>query len=141
MQEMHGIEFTDRYDGDPRGRPTFFTGCHAGCMAMGFVPTKQRWFAHRGALTYVGDLPPDEDGFRWVRCPGCGGTGRVAWWRNLPHLGEWLWRGVRLVWQAATTPGMHPAHWSRWDAFRMAVWASWGADLGLGMPVVAGRRA
>ena len=120
---MQGIEFTDRYGGNP---PSWLRACLA-CEAMGCTPQAREDFATTDEWL---DAP-------FVTCAHCAGTARVPWWRSALRLPRWLFRGLRFLWHTnVTSPEMHPRHWTRLDRLRMTLWATYGADLGVRMPAV-----
>lgn len=123
---MQNIEFVDRYTGDPRGRPTAFNACRGGCEAMGCHPTK----------TPQSGEEPDEDGFWWVTCAACEGSGRVPLWRGLLRVPGWLWKGVRFIYD--TNVGYNRACRAPWHTRRqhlaLTFKCAYLVDLGLWQP-------
>lgn len=81
------IEFVDRYGAMGIPSPNAWTGCKGGCEGVGIHPQRfEQWEgtpeAKRPRLCPQRDengawspFPP-EDGWAWVYCAGCGGTGR-----------------------------------------------------------------
>jgi hypothetical protein len=116
------VEFVDRYTGDPRGRPTEFNACRE-CEAMGCYPTQTAQF----------DEEPDEDGWWWVHCQACDGTGRVPLWRGLLRVPRWLWKGIPFIWNTRRfnppPEGVSMAA-NMWMAFKCA----YMVDMGLWSP-------
>lgn len=121
---MQNIEFVDRYTDDPRGRPTTFNACRGGCEAMGFYPTQ----------TPQPGEEPDEDGWWWVTCAACQGSGRVPLWRGLLRVPGWLWKGAKFVWDVRMfnypPPDGVTMAANMWMAFKCAFMV----DLGLWHP-------
>jgi hypothetical protein len=116
------IEFTDRYG--PAGPPSWLRGCHGDCEAMGFYPTQEPQYATL-----------DEDGWAWVRCQKCDGTGLCSWPETLRRLPRWVVRGFGFVAQLIRHPEMFrqpaPPWWRRaWTAIQ----CTYLADLGLWRP-------
>jgi len=75
------FEFTDRYKALGMPSPDVKTMCKGQCEGTGFVPLhkddedaslapwRELWLAAEEAS-------PAEDGWHFVRCPDCGGTGK-----------------------------------------------------------------
>lgn len=142
-----GIAFTSRYGGN---EPSWLQACLGHCEAMGVIPVyvRQRepaaeWNAflpdeedpvlraawerlHHGIDQY--DPPHDCDGWHFVECPSCGGTGRVGWATTIRRIPRWLWRGVKFY-GFAMGPSISPEGWSWRRRFRNYVYAAYGADL------------
>ncbi len=123
------MEFTDRYGGRP---PSWLRACHGECEAMGYVPVDKahpiegRWFE---LWLRAHDAEEHEcDGWHFVKCPDCHGSGRVSWLRSVARVPRWLIKGARFIWTSRTYPGPMEGQ-SRWAFFRVQVWAAWGADL------------
>lgn len=128
------VEFTSRYG--PAGPPSWLRGCHARCEAMGWYPTQERceesgvdpYRCTRG-LGHDGPHETDfasvpDDGWFFVRCQSCNGTGRVSWLRTIARVPKWLVRGVRTCWEFRPSSGVHVPEWSwirrAWIAFKVA---------------------
>lgn len=110
------IEFEDRYGGRP---PSWLRGCHGDCEAMGYVPVWRAGFDGRersdDEIVAIGD-PLDEeiaawerahaesphecDGWHFIPCPDCGGSGRASWLTTIARLPRWFVRGARFLPQA-----------------------------------------
>ncbi len=101
------IEFTDRYG--PGGAPSSLRGCFGDCEATGFVPVHRPEGAPGPASFLVSSgldpeyvtawykaeaKDPTDDGWHFVPCPACRGTGRVSWLRTFLRIPRWLARGV-----------------------------------------------
>jgi len=88
MSELDRYEFADRYTalGIPYPEPT--TVCQGQCEGTGFVPIQGG--QSRGGLIIEADQEepwrslwleaekkkPSDDGWHFVKCPDCGGTGK-----------------------------------------------------------------
>ena len=103
------IEFTDRYGGRP---PSWLRGCFGDCEATGYYPVSahvpddapEDWaIANIPALTEreraeverriaIGQRQPD--GWYFLMCPDCKGSGRCSWFTTVTRIPRWLWRGV-----------------------------------------------
>lgn len=124
------ITFTDRYGGRA---PAWIRGCHGDCEAMGFYPTqewsiedeRERGVRPRG--TPEADGTPD-DGWRFVKCPECRGTGRVPWWVSLSRIPAWIIKGLRFIASHYSYPARSPQE-TPWQRFRTLVWCAFGSDL------------
>jgi hypothetical protein len=118
---MTDIEFTDRYDALGITPPSLFTVCRGHCDGIGAVPVfidspivsaalkRQGRTIHKPedatdpelvALWHAAEAEsPAEDGWHFVTCPQCKGTGkrqgRFPWRRNLPNLLAGRWRFFR----------------------------------------------
>ena len=136
---MTTIEFTDRYGGRT---PSWLRACFNHCEGMGYVPIFSAEclsdVERKGRVTTESEhgkwLPAwrkaeakehASDGWHFVTCPDCHGSGRVPWYVSLVRIPKWLWRGCWLIWHA---PDVRP-DWSWWKGFKLKVWAAWGADL------------
>ena len=124
---MNDIEFTDRYGGSP---PSWLRGCHGDCEAMGYVPVSRNNIELHEEWKRAHAQPHEEqcDGWHFVLCPDCKGTGRVSWAISVARIPRWLWKGARFIWTANRYPGKAPWQ-SRWQHYRTLLWAAYGADL------------
>lgn len=150
------IEFTDRYGGRS---PSWLRACHGQCEAMGVYPVHVDAHAKLGEMSEeefrkslvspVGDLTRyeraevdrlviahgiAEDGWYFIRCQECRGTGRVSWLTTLARVPLWIPRAVSHVWQFR--PGSaywtgHPFGW--WRRAWVALKAGALCDLGVRM--------
>lgn len=120
---MSTIEFTDRYGGRV---PSWLRGCHGKCEAMGCVPihADRREEPWRALWLAAEAKAPSDDGYHFVTCPECNGTGRVPWYVSIARVPRWLWGGVR-SWRSFPDPEMG----SWWKNFKLKAWCIWGADL------------
>ena len=73
---MSKIIFTDRYGGHP---PSVKTICPGQCEGMGTVPIRkhERRQPWRRLWLEAEKVKPSEDGWHFVKCPTCGGTGKL----------------------------------------------------------------
>lgn len=95
--ERSTIEFTDRYGGRT---PSYLRGCFGQCEAMGWVPIRsddpeEPWHT---LWMEAEKESPSEDGWHFVKCPSCHGTGRVSWIRTIIRIPWWLVRASRQTW-------------------------------------------
>lgn len=109
------IEFTDRYGGRA---PSWLRGCFGDCEAMGMVPvafyddlpparddearteseTDPRLIAlWRTAHAVQEHRTAGCDGWHFVPCLDCNGTGRVSWLRTLARIPRWIMKGIRFA--------------------------------------------
>jgi len=106
------IEFTDRYGGNP---PSWLRGCLGyGCQATGYVPIKKPRsllldFDTPANVYATGDDKylqdwidaekenPTDDGWHFITCHGCKGTGRVSWVRTILRLPRWIIKGIHFT--------------------------------------------
>lgn len=115
------IEFTDRYGGKP---PAWLRSCLE-CEAMGWAPEQcPRKPGGGSGPAPVDPCPrPDEhlqadfDGWHFLRCHECDGTGRVPWYVSLARVPRWLAKGVRFSWQMSSRQ-YQPPHWT----YRQHIW-------------------
>lgn len=121
------IEFTDRYGGRT---PSWLRGCHGPCEAMGCYPQHEgdaSMTAHeRAEVARLRAECPTEDGWYFVRCPECDGSGRVSLARTLARIPRWLWRAARHFWEFRPSAPVWQGHsfgWARrlWVAFDVTV--------------------
>ncbi len=133
------IEFTSRYG--PSGPPSWLRGCQGDCEAMGWVPV----FAHepsdpnmldpirpclssfqeREIRRLINEGRGQSDGWYFIRCHLCAGTGRCSWLVTIARIPRWLVRGVSWCWYqgpGSTTWRGHPFSYSRkaWLTFKIA---------------------
>jgi len=100
------IVFTDRYGGNP---PSWFRSCFE-CEAMGCSPEPCPRDAVGGGtgITPVDPCPrpaehvaADFDGWHFLRCQDCAGTGRVPWYVSLARIPRWIVNGLTFFDQMA----------------------------------------
>lgn len=103
------IEFTDRYDALGIPRPSLLTVCREHCEGTGYVPVflaegRTRTETPMSILMDDEQDPrlaaawlaaetesPTDDGWHFVKCPDCDGTGRTkGFWPRLRQVGFWL---------------------------------------------------
>lgn len=103
MSEKMEVEFTSRYGGR---YPSFLRGCRSKCEAMGWVPIKFGEEREPWASLWVAAeiVAPSDDGWHFVKCPSCEGTGRIPWWRSVLRIPLWLWRSARQTYLFTTNP-------------------------------------
>jgi hypothetical protein len=138
------VEFTDRYGGNA---PSWLRGCFE-CEAMGSYPVKAHgqlteaeatnqklvvWDDHndyRRALSAYEDAAVqrrivrhglEADGWYFIPCRICSGTGRASWLRTLTRIPRWLWKGVPFTFIHAPRASSHMSYWSAaWLGFKCA---------------------
>ena len=66
-------EFSDRYGGI---YPDVNTVCKGDCEGMGVVPVKKGEWGYTQAWEDAEAKAPSDDGFHFVKCKDCGGTGK-----------------------------------------------------------------
>lgn len=68
------------------------------------------------------------DGWHFIKCRECHGSGRVSWLRAIARVPRWLVKGARFI-----PEGMDRSKWwegaSFWQRLRVTLYAAWGADL------------
>lgn len=47
------------------------------------------------------------DGWMFIVCSDCEGTGRVSWWRTIGRIPRWLWKGARFCVEAHPWAPIH----------------------------------
>lgn len=139
------VEFTDRYGGRA---PSWLRGCHDDCEAMGWVPiaiydylpTAEAWEARLSDPQFTVQereawesihLQAGEhkcDGWHFIKCPSCHGSGRVSWLRTIVRSPRWLLKGARFY-HFAMQPEVSPPSWSWFRRFRCYFYAAFGADI------------
>lgn len=85
---MTEMVFEDRYTATGRPHPNPWTICKGDCEGMGFYPSNDPSEWPEGTRP-LGTPEPDgspDDGWRFIKCPDCRGTGR----RVNGRLGYWL---------------------------------------------------
>ena len=75
---MSKIEFTDRYQALGIAYPDPDTMCKDMCEGTGWVPisendTEEPW---RSLWLVAEKIKPTDDGYHFVKCPSCNGTGK-----------------------------------------------------------------
>ena len=137
------IEFTDRYGGRA---PSWLRGCHDDCEAMGWVPvfvavreplpdeatpseseSDPRWLA---LWNEAHAKPHDEpcDGWHFVRCTGCDGSGHVSWFVTVARIPRWIVKGLRFY-STAMQPQISPPEWTWRMRFNNYLNAAFLSDL------------
>lgn len=131
------IIFTDRYGGNP---PAWLRSCLE-CEAMGCSPEpcyadpQPTGYTDDGtrATTIEQQTQPcprpaehhqaDWDGWHFLRCRECAGTGRVPWYVSVARIPRWIGKGVAFCWQMSDRR-YQPVHMSRaanlWLVFKCA---------------------
>jgi hypothetical protein len=140
------VEFTSRYG--PSGPPSWLRGCFDQCEAMGWypvcahepdnpngcrlleMPTLSAYEAAEVAQR-IADGKRQADGWYFLRCPSCHGTGRVSWFVTLGRIPRWLWRGVGICWKFRPSAPMHVPEWSWWRRIWIAFKIAFLVDLGV----------
>lgn len=79
----NGAPFNDRYAVLGIEPPKLETMCRGGCDGVGYYPTKDKaspaWkYAHLKAICDNTMHPLLCDGWHFIQCADCGGTGRIA---------------------------------------------------------------
>ena len=107
---LQDVEFVDRYG--PKGPPSLLVGCRGPCEAMGIVPVygdvsesrsgraviePERDSILRKLWSEAEAKEPSEDGWHFVTCPDCGGTGRSRGWKRVTAVGFWLGRKIHFA--------------------------------------------
>ncbi len=75
---MSSIEYTDRYEALGIPYPDPATMCKGQCEGTGVVPIKHDETdpTYRKLWQEAEDKNPADDGWHFVKCPDCGGTGK-----------------------------------------------------------------
>ena len=94
---------------------------------MGCIPTKNDTADDelRGLWCAAELRSPSEDGWHFVPCSKCGGTGRVSWLRSILRIPRWFWAGLKFI---RHYPGRAPGM-SRLSHFWLLVKCAWLYDL------------
>lgn len=140
---MTQIEYTDRYGGRP---PSWLRGCHGDCEATGYVPVA--FAVHNddpGAVCVDAEADPryveqwqaahaqhddkDCDGWHFVPCPDCNGTGRVPMRESLRRIPRWFVKGLVFFRGTWNYPGPLPKQ-RRLAFIWLQVKCAWLYDLG-----------
>lgn len=97
------VEFSDRYG---ERMPSWLRGCHGDCEAMGWVPIKHGEAREPWASLWraAEAEEPSDDGYHFVRCPQCSGTGRVSVFTSITRIPVWAFRAARQTWQFTRNP-------------------------------------
>lgn len=129
------IELTDRYDGNA---PSWLRGCFE-CEAMGCVPIKahariDNWGADFDSpccqLTdwqqaevnrLIADGKQETDGWYFLQCQHCDGTGRVSWLKTILRIPRWIKKGVVFTFKGAPECSSHMGYLAAaWLGFKCA---------------------
>ena len=86
-ESMHAFEYVDRYGDSSAPRPDPDTVCNGQCEGMGVYPVKNAISGvadhdQREIDRIIAESGPSPDGWYFVRCSTCGGSGK----RNEPPL-------------------------------------------------------
>ena len=75
---MDGVAFTDRYEALGVSYPDPETMCRGECEGTGWVPVKKddKDTTFRALWEAAEKESPTDDGWHFVRCPVCAGTGK-----------------------------------------------------------------
>jgi hypothetical protein len=78
MKEFDNIEFTDRYKALGIPYPDVNTMCEGQCEGTGFVPIEKDDMEEpfHSLWLEAEKKHVSEDGWHFVKCPDCGGTGK-----------------------------------------------------------------
>lgn len=104
------MQFTDRYGGKS---PSWLRGCHSQCEATGWVPVYnpigdddadiERVLEYDDidprflmAWEAAEKIKPSNDGWHFVECPDCHGTGRVPWYVSIERIPSWFTNGLKV---------------------------------------------
>lgn len=132
------VEFVDRYG--EAGPPSWLRACFGQCEGTGRYPVfDPATPLRRGDCRPKDDLTAYErraidlckrrtgveaDGWYFILCPDCHGSGRVSWPRTFARIPSWLVRGVRTMYEFRPSAPMHVPEWSYgrrlWLAFKVA---------------------
>lgn len=115
---MTEIEITSRYGNRV---PSLLRVCREECEGMGCVPIKSDNMEHpwRTLWLEAEAKEPTDDGYHFVKCPYCDGTGRVNWLKTILRIPWWLKKSTKTFWQFTTNKDY------RWDhdkSFLSYVW-------------------
>lgn len=144
-REKIQVEFTDRYEGNA---PSWLRACLQ-CDAMGCLPVKAHARVdHFGAgfdspncdLTewqqsevsrLITDGKQEADGWYFLQCQNCTGTGRVSWVRTILRIPRWIIKGTRFTFRDAPRCSDHMSYTAAaWLGFKCAFLV----DLGIWKP-------
>lgn len=127
---MMAVSFTDRYGGRS---PSWLRACLGQCEATGYVPAR---LDGDGALEYreawhrAERAEPSDDGWHFLRCHDCGGSGRVSWATTVRRLPRWWARGVGILVNLARHARRYRAPWVRPEQYvRLVAGAAFLEDL------------
>jgi hypothetical protein len=113
------IGFVDRYGGNT---PSWLRGCHGDCEAMGYYPVKFKEI-QPGLTAYeveqvklqIERQGKTSDGWCFIKCPDCHGTGRVSWLVTIARIPQWFCKGVKFCF----TSHANREDWSWWRNFKV----------------------
>lgn len=121
---MSQYEFTSRYgDNDP----SWLRMCFGGCEGVGWYPVQGHgrlteadvsrpgsWVAMgdglsdyetKAIMSHIADQYFNLDGWYFIECPKCKGTGRASWLRTIARIPRWLVKGVKFIWDTRNFQG------------------------------------
>ena len=121
------VEFTDRYGGH---LPSALRVCGGSCEGLGWYPVQEPETAYeeQAVRASIAANGLASDGWYFIRCDQCRGSGCVSWARSLVRVPWWIWRGLTFL-RFAMQAGINPPEWSTWKCFKVALWCCYGADL------------
>lgn len=133
--------FTDRYGGNPT---SWLRGCFADCEAMGYFPLcnpdKQTGSVRLNTTLTPRDLmvwnkahdaagDHECDGWHFVKCEVCGGSGRCSWLETFTRIPKWIIKGMKFLYQSPTMGNKRT-----WRDITLAFKCAFLSDLGLWRP-------
>lgn len=100
MREQIQVEVSDRYSATGTPYPNRWTVCKGHCEGMGFYPENDQSEWPTGTRPYD-PTDPEDDGWRFIKCPTCKGTGRRVnglFGRALDFLHTWVYPFTFALW-------------------------------------------
>ena len=139
------VEFTDRYGGH---HPSWLRMCHGHCEGLSVYPVYDRdsdertsrdradpthgptEVERRAVQQQIATHGRQDDGWYFIRCEACSGSGRVPWHITVMRIPRWIDRGLRFCWQMRPSSGHHPQEWSWWRKAWVVFYCAFLCDLG-----------
>lgn len=134
-EEKIQVEFTDRYDGNP---PSWLRGCFD-CAAMGCSPVKAHASPNCELTEWqqtevnrrIAEGKQEADGWYFLQCHACGGSGRVSWLKTILRIPRWIKKGVVFTLRDAPRCSSHMSYIA---AAALGFKCAFLVDLGLWKP-------
>lgn len=111
---------------------SWLRSCHGPCEATGWFPSDDpsEWPPRTRPLGFPARDEEIDDGWRFIPCKECSGTGQASLTISILRLPLWLWRGAKIIWRI-TSRYDKACGLTRWENTKLAVKIAYLIDLGI----------